>query len=285
VSDPASPGLDEALYEAHLRHGHLTLGRGDWDLSYAMFAEALRLKPNDQASLDGQKQVVLSKNWAKMESTWSSDADASIAALEEILRIDSSYRDARQKLYAQLVGKAEQLLAANDRATAFPILLRALEVNPNGPESRRFLATYTPTPAPTPPALSLEDAAAAVKRYTVLVQTDQGAGSGISLGGGRVLTAYHVVEDAAEIRVRFASGRQEPVQLATMDRRRDLALLRSSFAGEPAAMIRDVATLRQAEVLIAVGYPYSDIIGARDVTVTRGIFSGRWQSPDGVWYV
>ena len=47
VSDPS---LDETLYQAYLKHGQITLGRNELDLSYAMFAEALKLKPNDPGS-------------------------------------------------------------------------------------------------------------------------------------------------------------------------------------------------------------------------------------------
>ena len=148
--DGTSPELEEALYQAYLAHGQATLGRNDLDLSYAMFAEAARLKPNDPAAHDGQKQVVLAKAWARMEATWTTDPDASIAALEEIVRLDPNYREARPKLYAQLVGKAKHLIQANRRADALPVLQRAVEVNPNGDEARQLLLSYTPTPAPTP---------------------------------------------------------------------------------------------------------------------------------------
>ena len=176
-------------------------------------------------------------------------------------------------------------MSANKRDEALPVLRRAMEVNPNGDEARRHLLTYTPTPVPTPSAPSLEDAVAAVQRYTVLVWTDSGSGSGVSLGRGMILTNYHVIEDATQVQVRFASGRQGPVRVVRVDPRRDLALLQSSFSDEPAAPIRDAASLRQAEALIAVGYPRSDVIGAQNTTVTRGIFSGRWLAPWGVWHV
>lgn len=147
----------------------------------------------------------------------------------------------------------------------------------------------TPTAAPTtvasPAALPLEDAAAIVKRYTVYLWTDIGSGSGISLGGGHVLTNYHVVRGATEVSARFADGRQEPVHVIRTDARRDLALIQASFSDVPGAPIRDARGLRDGELLIAVGFPRSDAIGAQESTVTRGIVSGRWQSPQGVWHV
>jgi hypothetical protein len=148
--DGTSPELEEALYQAYLEHGQETLGRGDLDLSYAMFTEAARLRPNDPAAYDGQTQVVLAKDWARMEAAWTTDPDASIAALEEILRLDPNHREARPKLYAQLTGKAERLIQANLRVDALPVLQRAVEVQPNGDEARHLLLSYTPTPAPTP---------------------------------------------------------------------------------------------------------------------------------------
>ena len=148
--DGTSPELDETLYQAYLKHGQATLGRHDLDLSYAMFAEAARLKPNDPAAHDGQKQVVLAKAWAWMEATWTTDPDASLAALEEIVLLDPNYREARPKLYAQLVGEAKRLIQANRRADALPVLQRAIEVSTNGDEARQLLLSYTPTPAPTP---------------------------------------------------------------------------------------------------------------------------------------
>lgn len=142
-----------------------------------------------------------------------------------------------------------------------------------------------PTAAPSPTPLGLEDAIAAVKRSTVYVWTDLGSGSGISLGRGQVLTNNHVVQGAGTVNVRFADGRQEPVHVIRADARRDLALLQSSFVDVPGAALRDARGLRDGESLIAVGYPRTEAIGARDPTVTRGIVSGRWQSPQGVWHV
>lgn len=149
--------------------------------------------------------------------------------------------------------------------------------------------TATPQPtataqlAPTP--ISQEDAVALIKQYTALVVTDSGFGSGVSLGHGDVLTAYHVIEGASQVRVRFASGRQEPVRVMGGDARRDLALLRSSFTDEPSAPMGDAASLRQGAVVLAVGYPRPTAIGIEEVTVTRGILSARRQSTEGVWHV
>lgn len=153
---------------------------------------------------------------------------------------------------------------------------------PVPPTAAPTLAPATAVPSPT--SLSLEQAVAHVKEYTVLVGTNVGAGSGISLGSGKVITNFHVVEGANQVQVRFADNRQEPVQILRVDTRRDLALLQSGFRDTPVAAFRDPRGLQQAESLIAVGYPKPFDIGVQEPTVTRGIYSARRQV-NGVWYV
>jgi S1-C subfamily serine protease len=159
-----------------------------------------------------------------------------------------------------------------------------------GPQTAPTLvAASPPAPQPAPTVWSLQDAAELAKRYTVLVVATGrgavGAGSGISLGGGKVVTNNHVVADMTDVAVRFADGRQERVRVVRTDRRRDLALLQSSFLEEPAALFGDSRALRPAESLLAVGFPESLQIGAQDAAVTNGIFSALWQSRQGVGYV
>jgi S1-C subfamily serine protease len=147
-------------------------------------------------------------------------------------------------------------------------------------------AISNPTVMPTVDTL---DAIDRVKYATVFVlaNTPRGAsaGSGVSFGGGRVLTNNHVVRGNTGVAVRFASGRTEQVQVIKTDSRRDLALLRSSFNDEPALAQGDSRSLRPGENLYAVGYPVSFDLGVRDSSVTRGVFSSRWQDTDGVWHI
>jgi S1-C subfamily serine protease len=186
--------------------------------------------------------------------------------------------------------EALNLEVARLRATATPVVATpamapATATTPPTAAVPTAAPTATPATIPSPTALTLEDAIALVKRYTVFIRTDLGSGSGVSLGRGRVVTNYHVVEGATIVNVRFADGRQEQLRVVRVDSRRDLALLETSFTELPAASLRDERGLRDGESLLAVGYPRSDAIGARDPTVTRGILSGRWQSPQGVWHV
>lgn len=143
----------------------------------------------------------------------------------------------------------------------------------------------TPLPGPTAtPTLTLEEAAAWIKTSTVPVQTNRTTGSGISLGEGNIVTSRHVVEGMSSIRVRFSDQRWAAATVARTDARRDLALLRVGVYDGPKAPMRESATLRVAERLLAVGYPLSYIIGTSEATVSSGIFSAM-REVRGVWYV
>jgi S1-C subfamily serine protease len=152
------------------------------------------------------------------------------------------------------------------------------------------LPSLTVTPQPAAAVLSLTNVAERVKQYTVLVWTTDaqgrlmGSGSGVSLGQGRIITNHHVIQGAAQVWVRFADGRRAPVEVIRLDPRRDLALLQSAFTDTPSTEFGDSRSLRLAETLLAAGYPRTDVIGAQDITVTRGIFSGLHES-GGVWHV
>jgi tetratricopeptide (TPR) repeat protein len=171
--DPDAPELGEVLYQAHLGFGRKLLEEGRLDHSYGEFGEALKLKPDDPAALDGQKQVVLVKNWNKMEAEWGRNPEAAIAALEEIVHLDPNFREARQKLYALLVSKADRLIRTGTPKEALPALTRALEVNPGGGEARQRLATL-PVPGATytgrtgtgaPVSITVNDAGTAVRTW------------------------------------------------------------------------------------------------------------------------
>jgi hypothetical protein len=66
------------------------------------------------------------------------------------LILDAGYRETRPKLYALLIIKVDRLLEAGEREAAFDVLMRALQVLPDGTEAQRRLVSYTPTPMPTP---------------------------------------------------------------------------------------------------------------------------------------
>jgi hypothetical protein len=145
-SDPTAPGLNDLLYRASMAHAKRLLDAGELDAAWGLYAQALELRPDDAAAKDGQKQIVLAKNWRTMESAWGKDDDAALGAAQEIAQIDLGYRETRDKLYTLLIARADRLLAAGDRAGAYAALMQAIEVRPDAPEARSRLQSYTPTP-------------------------------------------------------------------------------------------------------------------------------------------
>jgi serine/threonine-protein kinase len=150
-ASPPPDGIDEARYKAYLGYGQHLLDQGQLDESNAQFSEALAIRPDDPAALEGQKQVTLAKLWQTMEAAWDKDEAIVSAALEEILALDPGYRDASVKLYALLVARGERLLAEGDKDGATAAFQRAATVYPDGPEAQARLAALTaPPPEPQP---------------------------------------------------------------------------------------------------------------------------------------
>ena len=149
-ANPAQPGLDDAEYDVHMGFGRSLLDAGNFDGSYEQFGAALKLRPNDGAAQAGRNEVILTKNYAAMEAAWDSDQERAIALLEENIQIDPGFRDTRAKLYALLIMKADRLTEAGERDAAYPVLLRASQILPEGGEAQRRLVSYTPTATPRP---------------------------------------------------------------------------------------------------------------------------------------
>ena len=85
---------------------------------------------------------------------------------------------------------------------------------------------------------------------------------------GYLVTNYHVVATAAEIRVQFSDGRiTEPVTVG-VDAETDLALLKVDVGTLPAIAIGRSDNLRIGDVVLAIGNPYG-----LTTSVTQGIVS------------
>lgn len=85
---------------------------------------------------------------------------------------------------------------------------------------------------------------------------------------GYLVTNYHVVADAAEIRVQLSDGRIVEPELVGVDRETDLALLKVELGALPAVPLGSSATLRIGDVVLAIGNPYG-----LTKSVTQGIVS------------
>ena len=95
-------------------------------------------------------------------------------------------------------------------------------------------------------------------------------GSGFILtSDGNIVTNNHVIEDATEIQIKLADGRELPARVIGRDPTTDLALLKVEGTGFPVLPLGDSATLEVGEPVMAIGNPFG-----LDHTVTVGIISG-----------
>jgi serine protease Do len=95
------------------------------------------------------------------------------------------------------------------------------------------------------------------------------SGSGFVLSpDGYIVTNNHVVEDATEIQVKLADGRELAAKVVGRDPKTDLALLKVEATGLPVIPLGDSAALQVGEPVMAIGNPFG-----LEQTVTTGIVS------------
>ncbi len=85
---------------------------------------------------------------------------------------------------------------------------------------------------------------------------------------GYLVTNYHVVAEAAEIRIQLSDGRVTEPETVGIDRETDLALLKINLGTVPAVPLGSSSGLRIGDVVLAIGNPYG-----LTKTVTQGIVS------------
>ncbi len=111
------------------------------------------------------------------------------------------------------------------------------------------------------------------------VSPDQSVGTSLGSGmvldlEGHILTNAHVVENAAEIRVRFSDESELPARLVGLDPVRDLAVLKVDGAMDLLPVVPgDSGRLEVGDWVIAIGNPFG-----LAHTITKGIVSGKGRS-------
>jgi Do/DeqQ family serine protease len=103
----------------------------------------------------------------------------------------------------------------------------------------------------------------------------QSAGSGVILDArkGYILTNAHVIENASEITVTLADGRDLKAEVAGIDEPTDIALLKVRPVKLTQITLGDSAKLEVGDFVVAIGNPF----GLRN-SVTSGIVSGLGRS-------
>jgi Do/DeqQ family serine protease len=85
---------------------------------------------------------------------------------------------------------------------------------------------------------------------------------------GYLLTNHHVVEDADEIEVRLADGREARATLVGADPETDIAVLKIELGALPVVALGDASRLQVGDTVLAIGNPFN--VGQ---TATSGIVS------------
>ena len=129
------------------------------------------------------------------------------------------------------------------------------------------------------------EVAEVLRRSTVQVSSGRGFGSGVILGtDGLIVTNAHVV-GASQTRVKLWDGRTLEAVVSARDRGRDLAMLRASGSGLPAATLADSSKVRVGELVFAIGSPMG-FAGALSTGVihatgmVRGLGPNAWLQAD-----
>jgi S1-C subfamily serine protease len=108
-----------------------------------------------------------------------------------------------------------------------------------------------------------------VSPAVVQIQTAQDLGSGVVFDNrGDVVTNAHVVDGATRFLVTLSSGGRHPANLAGIDRKHDLAVIRIAGAAPDPVSFADSSKVQVGDFCLAVGNP----LGLR-TTVTQGIVS------------
>jgi len=97
----------------------------------------------------------------------------------------------------------------------------------------------------------------------------EGAGSGVIIKNGYIVTNNHVIEGANKITVRLKNGEEYPAALIGKDAKTDIAVLKIEASNLKSAILGDSSKLTIGELAVAIGNPLGELGG----TVTEGIIS------------
>jgi serine protease Do len=106
-----------------------------------------------------------------------------------------------------------------------------------------------------------------------LWNTSEGSGSGIIFkSDGFIITNYHVIEGATEIKVKLSNDNILKATVVGTDARSDLAVIKVQASNLPIAKFGDSSKVKVGDLAIAIGNPLGEQFSG---TVTAGIISAQ----------
>ena len=100
----------------------------------------------------------------------------------------------------------------------------------------------------------------------VIVETENGLGSGFFISSDEILTNYHVIENSTSISITDKFKKRSSAVVIKKDLRRDLAILKTNTSGKPVKFFS--GKLKQGEMVEALGHPKG-----RKFSLTKGWIS------------
>jgi S1-C subfamily serine protease len=98
-------------------------------------------------------------------------------------------------------------------------------------------------------------------------------GTGFAItSNGFIVTAYHVVENATNIQVRFPSGRWVLAKPLKLSRTTDIAILKTDVTTSAHLYLADMTRVKQGQRVFTLGYPVPGVLGEQ-VKYTEGVIS------------
>lgn len=136
-----------------------------------------------------------------------------------------------------------------------------------------FCAFFTPNKYSSSKIYSMVDPAV----FCITAQNDvvQQAGSGFFINNkGLAVTNYHVIKDCTSGKIQLNNGKVYNIKsLVGCDEKKDIAIIQIDIKKSPVAKLGDSNKISVGDVVYAIGYPESFVLGSADSTFTQGIIS------------
>jgi S1-C subfamily serine protease len=246
--------------------GDAYLRKGQRDLALRDYNSAIKLNPNHVLAYSGRGEVhYLAGNY-----------DRAIEDLGVAIRFDP--KDARPYLFRgrSFSKKGEYDRAIFDLNAAITLKtphvalahLALGDAYENRGDFKKALSEYEAASNLDPQSGLAKEAAVAIQRIGKKAATQnatgspkaQSTGSGFAVNkDGYVLTNHHVIEGCSKVQLRWSNGANE-TSIVGFDEVNDLAILRSDRAGRAPLTFRDGRGIRQAESVIAIGFPLTGVL-------------------------